>query len=194
MAKILLYHHVQGLTPGIHAFAEKLRGAGHAVTTPDLFDGHTFDSIDDGVAYVRGSGGFGAVLERGVAAAETLPSDLVYAGFSMGVMPAQQLSQTRAGARGALFFHACLPVEEFSPTWPAGVPVQIHGMDHDPFFADEGDIDAARALVASTDGAELFVYPGDQHLFTDESLPAYDAGATDLLMQRVLAFLEALDS
>ena len=187
MAEVLLFHHAQGRTTGFLAFADELRQAGHTVHTPDLFDGNTFGTVDDGVAYARGVG-FDTILDNGVQAAEGLPAELVYAGFSLGVMPAQKLAQTRPGARGALFFESCLPVSEFGG-WPAGVPVQIHGMDRDPFFAEEGDIDAARELVASAEDAELFVYPGDKHLFADRSLASYDADAAALLTERVLDFL-----
>jgi dienelactone hydrolase len=187
MAEVLLFHHAQGQTPGVLAFADELRRAGHTVHTPDLFDGRTFETLDEGLAYA-GEIGFGDVLESGVRAADELPSGLVYAGFSLGVMPAQKLAQTRPGAQGALFFHACLPTSEFG-TWPADVPVQIHGMDADPFFVDEGDIDAARALVEEAEHAELFLYPGDQHLFADDGLPSYDADASSLLRKRVLEFL-----
>ncbi len=135
--------------------------------------------------------GFGEVIERGVRAVEGLPAGLVYAGFSLGVLPAQQLAQTRPGARGALLFHSCVPVSEFGSAWPGGVPVQVHAMDADPFFVGEGDIDAARALVAEAEDAELFLYPGDQHLFADSSLPSYDADASALLTRRVLDFLGA---
>ena len=117
--------------------------------------------------------------------------ELVYAGFSLGVVPAQKLAQTRPGARGALLFYSCIPVSEFGQAWPKGVPVQIHGMDADPIFVGEGDIDAARALVEEAEHAELFLYPGDQHYFADSSLPSYDAEATALLLQRVLKFLSA---
>jgi dienelactone hydrolase len=188
MAEVLLFHHAQGQTTGFLAFADDLRRGGHTVHTPDLYDGHTFTTLDDGLAYAQ-KVGFENLLERGVRAADELPSDLVYAGFSLGVLPAQKLAQTRPGARGALLFESCVPVSEFGPAWPAGVPVQIHGMAADPFFAGEGDIDAARELVESTDDAELFVYPGDQHLFADSSLPAYDADAAALLKQRALDFL-----
>jgi dienelactone hydrolase len=187
MAEVLLFHHAQGQTSGFLAFADELRRAGHTVHAPDLYDGRTFDALDDGLAYAEETG-FGEVLERGVRAADGLPAGLVYAGFSLGVLPAQKLAQTRPGARGALFFHSCVPVSEFG-TWPAGVPVQIHGMEADPFFVDEGDIDAARALVDSAEQAELFLYPGGQHLFADASLPAYDADAAALLRRRVLGFL-----
>jgi len=188
MAEVLLFHHAQGQTPGFHAFADDLRGAGHTVHTPDLFEGRTFDSIEAGLAYV-GEIGFGEVIERGTRAAEHLPVALVYAGFSLGVVPAQKLAQTRPGARGALLFYSCVPVSEFGSSWPAGVPVQIHGMDADPFFVDEGDIDAARALVASTADAELFLYSGDQHYFADASLSSYRQDAAALLRERVLEFL-----
>ena len=191
MAEVLLFHHVMGQTPGFFAFADELRQAGHTVHTPNLLDGRTFDSIDEGLAYV-GEIGFGEVIGRGDQAASELPEGLVYGGFSLGVVPAQKLAQTRPGAKGALFFYSCVPIAEFG-SWPEGVPVQIHGADADPFFVDEGDIDAARELVASTDGAELFLYPGDQHYFADSSLPSYDAAATVLLTQRVLAFLDAVD-
>ena len=189
MAEVLLFHHAQGLTEGVVAFADRLREAGHTVHTPDLYDGHTFQTLDEGIGYAQ-EVGFGTVQERGLRAADELPSDLVYAGFSLGVMAAQQLAQTRPGARAALLFEACVPTSEFESPWPAGVPVQIHGMDEDPFFAGEGDIDAARALVEEAEDAELFVYPGKQHLFADSSLSSYDAEAAALLSQRVLDFLK----
>jgi dienelactone hydrolase len=188
MAEVLLFHHAQGQTPGFHAFADDLRGAGHTVHTPDLFGGRTFASIDEGVSYA-GEVGFGEIIERGVRAADELPNALVYAGFSLGVLPAQKLAQTRPGARGALLFYSCVPASEFG-SWPADVPVQIHGMDADPYFVEEGDIDAARDLVESAEDAELFLYPGDQHYFADSSLPSYDERAATLLTQRVLEFLE----
>jgi len=191
MAEIVLFHHAQGLTLGVTAFADELRRAGHIVHTPDLFDGHIFDSIEKGMGFVKELG-FSEVMERGERAVEDLPMELVYAGFSLGVVPAQKLAQTRPGARGALLFYSCIPVSEFGQAWPKGVPVQVHGMDADPIFVGEGDIDAARALVDEAEDGELFLYPGDQHYFADSSLPSYDAEATALLLQRVLKFLTAL--
>lgn len=193
MPKIVLFRHVQGLTPGIVAFADELRAASHTVQTPDLFDRRTFKTLEEGMAYAKAVG-FGAILDRGVAEAEALGANNVYAGFSMGVMPAQKLAQTRAGARGALLVDACLPVTEFGDRWPDDVPVQVHGMDADPILAGEGDVNAARALVDSTEQAELFLYPGDVHLFADSSLPSYDQQATELMTGRVLDFLSALGS
>ncbi len=191
MAEVLLFHHAQGLTSGVVAFADALRAGGHVVHTPDLFDGRIFGSIDEGMVHIQ-QAGFDALRERGVRIADDLPSGLVYAGFSFGVLPAQKLAQTRPGARGALLFHSCIPISgdwAFGP-WPDGVPVQIHGMDADPIFVGEGDVDAAREIVAKVEDAELFLYPGDQHYFADSSLPSYDAAATALLTQRVLGFLD----
>jgi dienelactone hydrolase len=190
MAEILLFHHAQGQTPGFLAFADGLREAGHVVHAPDLYDGRIFADLDEGVGYAR-EVGFGEIMERGRRAAERLPNELLYAGFSLGVMPAQLLAQTRRGAKGALFFSAALPAAEFGESWPQGVPLQIHMMEDDE-WVDE-DLPAARELVEAVDGAELFLYPGDRHLFADESLPDYDEAAAKLLEERVLAFLERVE-
>jgi dienelactone hydrolase len=191
MPTILLFHHVQGLTPGVTAMADALRAAGHTVHVPDLLDGQRFDSIPDGVAYVQ-SIGFGTVIERGRVAAAQMPGPIVTIGMSLGALPAQAIAQTRAGARGAVLLHGAVDVREFSPGWPPHVPVQVHAMDADPEFVDSGDIDAARALVGQSGNGELFLYPGNGHLFTDSSLDDYDPDATALVLARVLAFLEAV--
>jgi dienelactone hydrolase len=193
MAEVVVFHHVQGLTDGVRAFAEELRASGHTVHTPDLFDGEQPATIEDGLALTE-SIGDEVLGERAGRAVAGLPQELVYAGFSFGVLSAQRLAQTRPGARGALLYESCIPITgewAFGP-WPAGVPVQIHGMDKDPFFALEGDIDAARELVETVgpDLAELFVYPGGQHLFTDSSLPSYDADAAALVVRRSRALLD----
>ena len=190
MTNVLMFHHAQGLTAGLIAFADELRAAGHTVHTPDLFDGRTFASIDEGMAFIQ-EHGVEAYRARGVRLADDYPVEIVYAGFSFGVTIAQQLAQTRPGARGALLFHSAIPISgewAFGP-WPVGVPVQIHGMDNDPYFVGEGDVDAAREIVASVADGELFLYQGDQHYFADSSLPSYDAEATTLLTERVLEFL-----
>jgi len=189
MAEILLFHHAHGVTSGVRGFADRLRGAGHTVHVPDLYEGLVFSSLEEGVAHAQDLG-FDSVIDRGELTAGNLPAGLVYAGFSLGVLPAQKLAQTRPGARGALLFEACVPPSEFGAAWPAEVPVQVHGMAEDEFFAGEGDLAAARALVASAPDAELFVYPGRQHLFADDSLPSYDAAAAALLTERALAFLD----
>ena len=187
MTEVVLFHHALGLTPGCTAFADELRAAGHTVHTPDLYEGRTFTDLDEGVAHAQ-EVGFGTILERGEAAAGALPAEVVYAGFSLGVVPAQKLAQTRPGAKGALLFSAAIPLSEFGGQWPSGLPLQIHTMEGD----DLGDVDIAHELADTIDTAELFLYPGDGHLFVDPSSPAYDEDAAGLVVARVRQFLHAL--
>ena len=190
VAEVLLFHHAQGQTSGFLAFADELRAAGHVVHTPDLFDGKTFTDLDAGVAYAK-EVGFAKIGERGRLSADRLPNELVYAGFSLGVMPAQELAQTRPGGKGALLFSAAFPASEFGGSWPSGVPLQIHMMEDDEWSAE--DLPAARSLIEMIEGAKLFLYPGDRHLFADNSLPDYDESAAKLLEQRVLGFLDNIE-
>jgi dienelactone hydrolase len=190
VAEVVLFHHAQGLTPGVVAFADRLRAGGHTVHTPDLFEGRTFESIEDGMAYAEQLGFPDEIFKRGAQAVDSISNDVVYAGFSLGVLPAQMLAQTRPSARGALLFYSALPPNEFGG-WPAAVPVQVHGADADPFFIGEGDVENAREIVAAAHNGELFLYPSDQHYFADSSLPSYDADATQLMTRRVLEFLTA---
>lgn len=192
VAEIVLFHHAQGRTPGVVAFADELQRAGHTLHVPDLYEGRTFADLEEGVAYAQDVG-FDTIVERGVRAVDGLPAGLVCAGLSLGVMPAQLVTQTRPGVLGALLVSACVPPEALGSAWPAGVPVQIHGMDADEIFVEEGDLDAAHGLVESTEAAELFLYPGDRHLFLDSSLDAHDPAAASLLVERILAFLDELD-
>jgi dienelactone hydrolase len=187
MTTLLLFHHAQGQTTGFLAFADQLREAGHTVHAPDLYDGKTFRDLDEGVAYA-GEVGFPEVIRRGAAAAVELPAEIVYAGFSLGVLPAQSLAQTRPGARGAILFHGCVSPSEFGTSWPEGVPLQIHMMDADPWTVEDRPV--AEALVEEVEDAELFLYPGSGHLFADSSLGDYDEQAAGLLKERILAFLQ----
>jgi dienelactone hydrolase len=187
MTTVLLFHHAQGQTKGFLAFVDELREAGHTVHAPDLYEGKTFGDLDEGVAHAR-QVGFQEIINRGSAAAADLPADIVYAGFSLGGMPAQSLAQTRPGARGAILYHSCVPSSEFESPWPEGVPLEIHMMDRDPW--SEEDRPAAEALVEEVEDAELILYPGSGHLFADPSLDAYDEQAAGLLEERTLAFLD----
>ena len=187
MTTVLLFHHAQGQTKGFLGFADELREAGHTVHAPDLYDGNTFKDLDEGVGYAK-EVGFNEIVRRGAEAAEELPDEIVYAGFSLGVMPAQSLAQTRPGAKGAILYSAALPASEFGGSWPEGVALQIHMMDRDPWAKE--DLPAAEALVKEVEDAELFLYPGSGHLFADSSLGDYDESAAGLLTERSLAFLE----
>lgn len=193
MADLLLFHHAHGLTAGCLSFADELRAAGHVVQVPDLYEGRIFAALADGVTYAE-QVGFDTIIQRGRLAAEGLPNELVYAGFSLGVLPAQMLAQTRPGAKGALLFHSCVPPSQFGRPWPQGVPLQMHMMDADEWVLPPNeDLDAARRLAETIEDAELFLYPGDRHLFADDSLPGYDETAAALLKQRVLSFLADME-
>jgi dienelactone hydrolase len=185
VAEVLLFHHAHGRTQGSQTFAGELRARGHAVHVPDLYEGKTFSDLADGVAYAEGVG-FDTIIERGRSAANDLSNELVYIGFSLGALPAQALAQTRPGAKGAILLGSCNPVSEFSPAWPQGVALQIHAMEGDEWM----ELEVARELEATIAGAELFLYPGDRHLFVDEDLPDYDEQAAALFEERVLRFLD----
>jgi dienelactone hydrolase len=193
MAEVLLFHHALGLTAGCLSFADELRAAGHVVHAPDLYEGKTFSELADGVRHAD-EVGIDTIIERGRLAADSLPNAIVYAGFSLGVLPAQMLAQTRPGTKGALLFHSCVPPSEFGRPWPQGVPLQIHMMDADEWaLPPNEDLDVARRLDETVESAELFLYPGDRHLFADNSLADYDESAATLLKQRVLGFLDNIE-
>lgn len=189
MAEIVLFHHAQGLTQGVRLFADRLRSAGHGVTTPDLFGGATFDTVEAGVAHAERIG-FEQIIIRGEAAVTDLPSGVVYGGFSLGAMPAQKLAQQRPGAQAVLLYESGVPLSAFGGTWPEGVPLQIHANADDAL----AEVEVLQDLARTVPGADLHLYPGSEHLFTDASLSTYDAQATDLVIERTLTLLQGLGS
>ncbi len=193
MAQLLIFHHVLGLTSGVEAFANAIAVAGHDVITPDLFDGATFDSIEDGVAHAGGIG-FETIAELGARHADQCGDALVVAGFSLGVLPAQRIAQQRAGVIGALLYHGAVPLSFFGegedPAWPASVPVQIHIGADDPLA--EEDLPAAEEIVSRAEHGTLHLYPTDRHLVADVSSADYDADIAKLILERTLQFLDDL--
>src|SRR6266508_2297088 len=182
MAEVVLFHHALGLTNPLCRFAATLRESGHTVHAPDLYDGRTFGTIEDGLAYSEEIGGPTAIVDRARVAVESLPSEVVYVGFSLGVLSAQSLAQTRPGARGAVLCYSALPLGEWDDNWPAtwpnGVRLQLHIVEGDE------DFEFAERLATTVPAAELYVYPGTEHYFAE-----HDEQAATLLTQRVLAFL-----
>ncbi len=189
MAEVLLFHHALGLTEGVRAFADELRAAGHDVSTRDLYEGVTFDSLEEGVAHAE-SIGFEEITERGVRTADELGDRLVVAGFSLGVLPAQAIAQTRPGVAGAILYHGAVPSSTFGDAWPADVALQIHLGEDDPWVSE--DLEAARALIAEASG-QLLIYSTSAHLVADSSHADYDPSIVDQIRDWTLAFLARFD-
>ena len=187
MTHVILFHHAQGLTEGVADFAQRLRDAGHDVVVPDLYDGLTFDTIDAGVAHAEKIG-FDTIIERGERAADAVGPHTVYAGFSLGSLPAQKLAQTRSGALGAILFHGGVPAAMFGSDWPATAALQLHVTAEDEWI----ELLEVEQLAEDAGAAELFIYPGSAHLVADPSLGEYDEEIAELILTRAIAFLDRL--
>ncbi|AKF11285.1 Dienelactone hydrolase [Sandaracinus amylolyticus] len=185
MSHVVVFHSALGLRPAITRFADRLRAAGHTVTTPDLYDGEVFDTLEEGVAK-RDALGIGELIRRALVAVEDVPSDALYVGFSMGTGAAQLLAATRPGARGAVLLHGALPIEALElDAWPASVPLQIHVTTGDPWV----DPSAVDDLAARVPSIEVHRYIGEQHLFTDEGSPEHLPDAARAAERETLRFL-----
>lgn len=187
MTHVILFHHAQGLTDGVRLFAQHLRDAGHDVVVPDLYEGRTFDDLDAGVAHAEAIG-VDTIIQRGVEAADALPANTVYAGFSLGTLPAQKLAQSRAGALGALLYHGGIPAASFGTDWPEPTRVQVHVSEGDDWV----ELDEVERLVGEAAHAELFIYPGSAHLVADPTLAEYDEDIAGLILARSIQFLDRL--
>lgn len=183
MAEVLLFHHAHGQTPGFLEFAQELRRAGHGVHTPDLFEGRVFDDLEDGIHHADAIGEerMFTIARR---AADELPHDIVYAGISLGVMPAQALAQQRPGALGLLSYCAAVPPHFFG-AWPDHMPSQLHTTADDPWTSREELAETTAAMP----NVELFEYPGSGHLFFEPASPDYDGHGAELVLKRTLDFL-----
>lgn len=190
MTTLVLFHSALGLRPAVLRLADELRRHGHAVHTPDLFDGEVFDDLDQGTAK-RDALGIPTLMQRAEASVEDLPGDAVYAGLSMGAAAAQLLALTRPDARGAVLLHGALPPALFGvERWPDTVPVQLHLSPGDPWV----DADGVDAFTAGVPAGllERIDHPGTGHLFTDEDSPDHDARARERLVTALLRFLDML--
>ena len=190
MSKVVVLHSAQGLRPGVEGWAERLRSCGHEVWAPDLFAGRSFDELEQGIAH-RDEVGVPELMRRLEAELAELPGDVVFAGFSMGAASAGYYAATRPGCRGAILVGGVTPLAEFGvERWPAAVPAQVH------FSAEDAQVDRAgveafeHALDACRARLEIHVYPGSEHLLADPDSPGYDPAEAELLLARVLEFLQ----
>jgi dienelactone hydrolase len=193
MVHLAVLHHALGLTDGVRAFADRLRADGRELHLPDLFEGRSFDTIEDGVAHAEDVG-MAELLARGFAAVPAGPAPLLVVGISLGVIAAQAIAQQRSGVCGAVLVAACLPHRSFGDRWPAGLPVHVHAMQDDPWFRDGGDREAAEELVGASSDAQLQPHPGAGHLFVDASQPDFDANATAAVIASVDAMLARISA
>ncbi|MFE6911686.1 dienelactone hydrolase family protein [Streptomyces erythrochromogenes] len=187
---IMLFHSTYGLRPAVHAAADRLRAAGHQVQVPDLFEGRTFETVEEGMAH-QDEIGRDELLKRAVlAAAPHSDGGLVYAGFSFGGSLAQHLALADEKARGLLLLHGTADLEDSASV--DGLPVQLHIADPDPF--EPHDWLTAWYLRMQRAGADVEVhsYPGAGHLFTDPDLDDYDAEAAEQAWTAAIGFLDSL--
>jgi dienelactone hydrolase len=186
MAEIVLFHHAGGLMPGVLDLAEKLRVVGHTVHTPDLFEGHTFDDVNDGVAWAQGIGQE-VFADRAKAFVRTVPSEeLVYGGLSMGCARAAEQVLFRQGALAAFFLYGAIDPAWWNKRWPADVPAEAHLTESDPWR----ELEAEEGFKARIPRHELFTYPGQGHLFMEPDHPDYDEELAHIVTSSLIDFLD----
>ncbi|GLW70711.1 dienelactone hydrolase [Kitasatospora phosalacinea] len=193
MAEIVLFHSAYGLRPAVAAAADRLRAAGHTVHTPDLYEGETFDELEEGMAY-RDRVGNDELLRRAVGAvAPLLPArgGLVYAGFSLGGSLAQNLALADEQARGLLLLHGTSDLREDAAT---EIPVQLHVAEPDAFESEDWLNTWYLLMTRAGADVEVHRYRGAGHLYTDPDLPDHDAEAAERTWAAALAFLAELDA
>lgn len=196
MAEVVIFHSALGLRSGVVDAARRLREQGHLVHTPDLYEGSVFAGGREG--YAEGSAmmesvGWTTIVDRAWAAVEVLPREVVYLGFSMGAGIAQELAIHRPGARGAILIGGGGAYDD--EPWPLGVPVDCHHMVDDPWVDEFAPVRLARLAARAGSCSSVYLYPGDQHLFTDPELPEeYDHDLTELVWRRVMRFLIRLEA
>jgi len=199
--EIVLFHSVLDLRPGFKKAAEKLQNQEYIVHTPNLYDeGVVFDDYEKADAYLQSIGSYPELLKRTRESVVDLPDELIYAGFSNGGASAEYLALTRPKARAAILFSGALPLEmlleiggDQQQNWPKSVPVQLHYTKNDPFRNQEW-IDSFRESVSSSQAQlNFYEYPGEGHLFTDDSLPnEYNEESSKQLWERVFKFLNQI--
>ncbi|QOV38955.1 dienelactone hydrolase family protein [Streptomyces ferrugineus] len=187
---IMLFHSTHGLRPAVRQAADRLRAAGHEVWTPDLFEGRTFETVEEGMEFNERIGKDELLKRAVLAAAPYSERGLVYAGFSLGASIAQTLALGDEKARGLLLLHGTSDIAAGASV--DELPVQLHVAEPDPFETD--DWLSAWYLQMGRAGAdvEVYRYAGAGHLYTDPDLPDYDEEAAEATWRVALGFLDSL--
>ncbi|MEV6376828.1 dienelactone hydrolase family protein [Micromonospora musae] len=186
MGHVVLFHSVYGLRPAVLAAAERLRAAGHQVSTPDLYGVPAAETVEEGFALLEKIGQ-DVVLGRAAEAVAQLPPETVLAGFSMGAGVAGALLAERPATAGLLLLHGT----GGSPAAVRpGLPVQLHLAEPDSYEPPEEVDEWRTAMTAAGAQLEVFRYPGVGHLFTDPDVPDHDAAGAETTWTRVESFLD----
>ncbi|MCF6523047.1 dienelactone hydrolase family protein [Streptomyces sp. JJ36] len=190
MATVVLFHSAYGLRPAVQQAADRMREAGHTVHVPDLYEGRSAGTVEEGMALHDEIGRDELLMRAITATAPHSEHGLVYAGLSLGGAVAQTLALGDTRARGLLLFHGTSDIAEDASV--DELPVQLHVADPDPF--EPHDWLNAWYLRMQRAGAEVEVhrYPGAGHLYTDPGLDDHDAEAAELTWRTALGFLDEL--
>lgn len=186
--QVVVLHHLLGVTGGVRALAERLAAPGVEVLAPDLFEGAVHGDLAAGAAALDALG-LDVVLARADAALADLGPGAVLVGLSLGAVPAQRTAQRRGDVAGVVLVGSCVPPDAFGPTWPPATAVRVHAAVDDPLFRDEGDREAAEALVAAATDAVLDVRPGEGHLLAEEGHPDHDPDVVAAVVAEVTTLL-----
>ncbi|GAA2775460.1 dienelactone hydrolase family protein [Saccharopolyspora taberi] len=185
MAHVALFHSVLGLRSAERLAAERLSKAGHEVVTPDLFDGQTAATLDEGFRLLDRTG-WDVVVRRARQAVEDMPEGTAFVGVSMGSGVVANLLSERPAAGPVVLLHAAV---ELPARVPAGLRMQLHAAEPDEFAPPERVAGLRRAARESGVALEIFRYPGAGHFYIDPELPDHDPAAAELTWRRVLDFL-----
>ncbi len=187
---IMLFHSTYGLRPAVRAAADRLRAAGHEVWMLDLFEGRTFETVEEGMAFNDGIGKE-ELLRRAVLAAAPYSSAAWCTRGSRSAPPSRR--PWRSATRRPLGCCSCT-ARRTSPRarrWTR--PVELHVAEPDP-FENCNDRPSAWYLQMQRAGAdvEIYRYAGAGHLYTDPDLPDYDEEAAEATWRVALGFLDSL--
>jgi dienelactone hydrolase len=173
-------------------FSDKLKEDGHQVHVVDLYDGISFNDMQEALAYFM-SIGIPEMMDRSVTYTKDLPKDSIYIGFSNGGASALLLAGSIPGAMGCILIHAALPISELGiEQWPTSVPVEVHYAKIDPWKDDAGIEKLSNDVLSSSASYKYYEYPIEGHLFTDEMMPEYSEEYSNLLFERVLSFIDRI--